>query len=159
MNRTQKSARDLYVDEIQFLLRLKEAIGLLNRIHDKLALVAIERLQPRNPKLRLVYTNAGAAGIDIRGFDSRKALRLVAEVKTTLTDPKGKIPVRRKTAIQKDLDRLRDAPGALVRYLVVLSPRTKEATERQLSTAARYPTVLIMNALDVELVDTNSGDE
>ncbi len=151
----------LYIDEIEFLLTLKQAIGRLNnRIHDKLALIAIEKLKPTFPMLTFHYANAGAAGIDIRGLDRNENLKLIAEVKTTLTSQAGSLRGPQKRAIERDLQRLSEVDGQLERYFVVLSRRTKEAIERQLDSTNRFPSVRILNALDdVDFVDAETEDE
>src|SRR5438105_3749043 len=88
-----KSLLDVYVDELQFLVALKQSVSILNnRIHDKLALVAIEKLKVLHPELpRYDYDGAGIGGIDIRGFRPDGSLALVGEVKTTHTSPTVKL--------------------------------------------------------------------
>lgn len=81
-----KSLIDIYSDELQFLITLKQSIGILNnRIHDKLALIAIEKLKKLHPDITFEYRGAGAGGIDILGFASNGIKKLITEVKTTHT--------------------------------------------------------------------------
>src|SRR5436190_3999277 len=100
------SLSDIYRDDIRFLIRLKEAVGILhNRIHDNLARTAIEHFREKYPEWQFTYTNAGAAGIDVKGNDSTAAIRLVAEVKTSLPDVKGRIRAPQTQNIRNDLQR------------------------------------------------------
>jgi hypothetical protein len=145
-----KALLDTYVDELQFLIALKQSVSILhNRIHDKLAYIAIEKLRPLHPKLHLDYAGAGIAGIDIRGYASDGSLRLIAEVKATHTTDTVKLRGPQKTQIQKDLQRLADERGDLIRYLVVISQQTKNAVEKQLKTAIRFPNIRVIDALGV----------
>src|SRR5467141_3331958 len=122
-----RALSDIYRDDLRFLLRLKEAVGILhNRIHDNLARTAIEHFREKYPDWHFTYTNAGAAGIDVKGSDDAAKIRLVAEVKTSLPDAKGRIRSPQTQHIQNDLKRLRDYPGDVVRFLVLLSPITVE---------------------------------
>lgn len=145
-----KSLLDTYVDELRFLISLKQSVSILNnRIHDKLAYIAIEKLRALHPELRLDYAGAGAAGIDIRGYASDDSLRLIAEVKATHTTETVKLRGPQKAYIQKDLQRLSDEPGDLIRYLVVISQQTKDAVEKQLKTAFCFPNIRVIDALGV----------
>ncbi|OGI15570.1 MAG: hypothetical protein A2Z52_02445 [Candidatus Moranbacteria bacterium RBG_19FT_COMBO_42_6] len=75
--------KEAYKKELRFLLNLKVAVSKLNnRMHDVLAVLAIEVLKKRFPEIKFNYTNAGAAGIDIEGRRNSKKF-LIAEVKTT----------------------------------------------------------------------------
>jgi hypothetical protein len=82
-----KSRIDIYTDELRFLIALKQSVGILNnRIHDKLASIAIEKLRGFHPDITdFQYGGAGAGGIDILGFAADGTKRLIAEVKTTHT--------------------------------------------------------------------------
>src|SRR6266496_1106621 len=43
---------DIYADELRFLIALKQSVGILNnRIHDKLSLIAIEKLRGFHPAI------------------------------------------------------------------------------------------------------------
>ncbi len=151
----------LYIDEVDFLLRLKQSIGSLNnRIHDKLALIAIEKLKLIFPKFIFHYTNAGAAGIDIKAYDDNDNLMLIAEVKTTLTSSKGNLRGPQKIAIKKDFQRLSNETGQMERYFVVLSRSTKEAIERQLDPSNCFQNVTILNVLDdLDFIETEKDFE
>lgn len=64
-----KSLVEVYTDELQFLITLKQSVGLLNnRIHDRLAAIAIEKLSRFHPEITFEYRGAGAGGIDIVGL-------------------------------------------------------------------------------------------
>ena len=94
-----------YIDELQFLITLKQSVSILhNRIHDKLAYVAIEKLSRQHPSLDLQYAGAAVAGIDIRGFASDGSLQLIAEVKATHTTDK----VRLREPQKKQMKRIYD---------------------------------------------------
>jgi hypothetical protein len=83
-SRKPTEIEEIHRTNLGFLLTLKGAVGILNNlIHDNLALMAIAQFTATHPKLTCVYTNAGAAGIDILGKDDAGVVRLVAEVKTT----------------------------------------------------------------------------
>ena len=149
-----RTLSEIYRDDLRFLLRLKEAVGILhNRIHDNLARTAIEHFKEKYPDWNFTYTNAGAAGIDVKGSDISATVKLVAEVKTSLPDAKGRIRAPQTGAIRNDLQRLRDYPGDVVRYLVLLSPVTVEAVRHQLDTDKDFPGVRLFNALDDDLRD------
>jgi len=149
-----RSLSEIYRDDLRFLLRLKEAVSILhNRIHDNLARTAIEHFKEKYPEWDFTYTNAGAAGIDIKGSDASATIKLIAEVKTSLPDAKGRIRSPQTGAIRNDLQRLRDFPGDVVRYLVLLSSITAEAVRHQLETDKDFPTVKLFNALDDDLRD------
>ena len=84
-SRKTDDVKEIHRTNLRFLLTLKGTVGILNNlIHDNLALMAIAQFKIAHPKLTCVYTNAGAAGIDILGKDRSGVVRLVAEVKTTL---------------------------------------------------------------------------
>lgn len=152
--------QDILRSHIKFLVELKKDIGRLhNTIHDNLALLAIEQFSNEYGHLHFQHANAGAAGIDIKGFDSQETIRLVAEVKGTLPDKNGRIRGPQTKHIEKDLQRLTDFQGDVERYLVVLARNTKEAVEDQLNTGEAYPSVRIWNALDENFVeDVGEGD-
>ncbi len=130
-----------------------------NRIHDNLALVAVEELKTKHPGLVFTYTNAGAAGIDITGVDDSGSLKVVAEVKTTLPDAKGRMRGPQTSNIRKDLDRLMKQTKPVSRYLVVLSPTTKTAIQRQLQTDTQFPTITIFNALNESYSEASTENE
>lgn len=152
--------QDIFRSHIRFLLQLKQAVGRLNNtIHDDLALLAIEQFKNEYECFHFQYANAGAAGIDIKGFDSEETIRLVAEVKTTLPDQNGRIRGPQTKSIRRDLQRLRDFEGDVERYLVVLARSTRGAVEDQLNTGEDYLSVKIWNALDENLIeDIGEGD-
>jgi hypothetical protein len=140
-----KSLIDIYTDELQFLIKLKESIGILNnRIHDKLALIAIEKLKLRHPKLRFEYHGAGAGGIDIQGFAKDGTRMLIAEVKTTHTSEAVGLRGPQKAAIERDLRRLSVEPGDLTRYLIVNSEHTKNVVEKRIKLQEEYPQVTVI---------------
>ena len=152
--------REIYRDDLTFLLKLKASVGRLhNRIHDNLALIAIEDLSELHRNVDFKYTTAGAAGIDITGVNKAGVTTVVAEVKTTLPDVKGTIRGPQKAAIKKDLDRLKAHSTASKRYLIVLSPTTKLAIQKQLKTASEYPAVTIFNALPEKYSESDQIDE
>src|SRR6266480_1193662 len=92
--------KEIHRTNLRFLLALKGAVGILNNlIHDNLALMAIAQFKLTHPKLTCIYTNAGAAGIDILGKDEPGVIRLIAEVKTTLPDRHGRIRGPQKAQI------------------------------------------------------------
>ena len=71
MSTMPRSLSDVYRDDLRFLFRLMEAVEILhNRIHNNLARTAIEHFKEKYPLWKFTYTNAGAAGIDIRGNDT-----------------------------------------------------------------------------------------
>jgi hypothetical protein len=149
-----RALSEIYRDDLRFLLRLEEAVSILhNRIHDNLARTAIEHFKEKYSDWDFIYTNAGAAGIDVKGTDTSATIKLVAEVKTTLPDAKGRIRGPQTGAIRNDLQRLRDFPGDVVRYLVLLSPITVEAVRHQLDTDRDFPGISLFNALDDDLRD------
>lgn len=151
---------EIYRNDLRFLLRLKEAVGILNnRIHDNLARIAIEHFNQKHAGINFTYKNAGASGIDIRGVDNNQRLRIVAEVKTTLPDANGRIRGPQTNNIKKDLERLRDQEGVDARYLVLLSSSTKMAVQRQLKTQIDFPMVEIFNALEENLIATETDEE
>jgi hypothetical protein len=154
----ESAVKEIHRTNLRFLLALKGAVGILNNlIHDNLALMAIAQFKATHPKLTCVYTNAGAAGIDILGRDAAGNIGLVAEVKTTLPDRHGRIRGPQKSQIKKDLDRLAAYEPDVHRYLVVLSSSTKRAIERQLTTATAYSKVAITNAFEEELVESDEA--
>jgi hypothetical protein len=143
-----KSLIDIYTDELQFLIALKQSIGILNnRIHDKLALIAIEKLKTLHPEITFEYRGAGAGGIDILGFAANGTKRLVAEVKTTHTSEAVGLRGPQKRAIERDLQRLTDEPGKFKRYLIVISKQTKNAVEKQIKPRERFPQVIVLDAI------------
>lgn len=143
-----KSMLDIFKDELEFLIDLKQSVSILNnRIHDKLALIAIERFRAMHPELEFRYEGAGVGGIDIRGVARDGSLRLVAEVKSTHTSEKVKLRGPQKRYIEADLKRLVAEPGELLRYLVVVSESTKAAIEQQIKAADTYPSVEIINVV------------
>ncbi|MFZ2654345.1 MAG: hypothetical protein WAX69_05475 [Victivallales bacterium] len=144
----EKSIVEIYRDDLRFLLRLKASVSILhNRLHDNLAVTAIEELKKKHPGTKFSYTKAGASGIDITGI-KRREIKVVAEVKTTLPDEKGRLRGPQTKTILKDLQRLSDHKHAESRYLIVLSPTTKRAIEKQLKTRTKFPMIKIFNALD-----------
>jgi hypothetical protein len=139
---------DIYADELRFLLKLKESVGILNnRIHDELALIAIEKLQKVHPKIKFEYRGAGAGGIDIEGFAKDRTKKIIAEVKTTHTSDTVGLRGPQKNAIERDLKRLSDAPGDFTRYLIVISAQTKNAVEKQIRPGEKYPNVTVIDAI------------
>ncbi len=155
-----KTLLETYTDELKFLISLKQSVGILNnRIHDKLAWIAVEKLRTLHPGIDFRYAGAGAGGIDIRGFGPDGSLRVVAEVKTTHTSEA--IPLRgpQKQAIERDLQRLADEPGAAVRYLVVISEQTKRAIDRQIKPQERFPGVTILDAVGMEFLPSSAAEE
>ena len=139
---------DIYTDELQFLITLKQSIGILNnRIHDKLALIAIEKLRALHPDITFEYHGAGAGGIDIVGRERNGARKLVAEVKTTHTSDAVGLRGPQQRAIERDLQRLADEPGDLKRYLIVISKQTKTAVEKQIKPQDRFPQVTVLDAI------------
>ena len=138
-----KSLIDIDADELRFLLKLKESVGILNnRIHDNLALIAMEKLRGLHPEINCQYRGAGAGGIDILGFAADGARKLIAEVKTTHTSDTVGLRGPQKNAIERDLKRLSDEPGDVTRYLIVISAQTKNAVESRLNLARNIPTSL-----------------
>lgn len=139
---------DIYADELRFLLKLKESVGILNnRIHDKLALIAIEKLQKIHPKIKFEYRGAGAGGIDIEGFARDRTKKIIAEVKTTHTSDTVGLRGPQKNAIERDLKRLSDEPGDFTRYLIVISAQTKNNVEKQIRPGVKYPNVTVIDAI------------
>lgn len=132
---------DIYADELRFLLKLKESVGILNnRIHDKLALIAIEKLRGFHPEINCEYRGAGAGDIDILGFAADGTKKLIAEVKTTHTSDTVGLRGPQKNAIERDLKRLSDEPGDFTLYLIVISAQTKNAVEKQIRPGEKYRT-------------------
>lgn len=143
-----KSLIDIYSDELRFLIGVKRAVGILNnRIHDKLALIAIEKLKKIHPDLDFAYGGAGIGGLDISGVSADGTRKLVAEVKTTHTSETVGLRGPQKKAIEKDFKRLTDEPGDIYRYLVVISEQTKCAVEKQIRPHERFPLVTIIDAI------------
>jgi hypothetical protein len=139
---------DVYTDELQFLITLKQSIGILNnRIHDKLALIAIEKLKALHRDITFEYRGAGAGGLDIIGRTANGTRKLVAEVKTTHTSDVVGLRGPQKRAIERDFQRLADEPGNLKRYLVVISSQTKSAIEKQIKPQDRFPQVTVLDAI------------
>jgi hypothetical protein len=143
-----KSLIDIYTDELRFLIALKQSVSILNnRIHDKLSLIAIEKLRGRHPDITFQYGGAGAGGIDILGFASDGTKKLIAEVKTTHTSDTVGLRGPQKRAIERDFQRLTDEPGEFKRYLVVISEQTKNAVEKQIKPNERFPLVTVIDAI------------
>ena|SRR5438270_11370543 len=158
-SRKTDDVKEIHRTNLRFLLTrkgtVKGTVGILNNlIHDNLPLMAIAQFKIAHPKLTCVYTNAGAAGIDILGKDRSGVVRLAAEVKTTLPDRHGRMMGPQKAHIKKDLDRLDNYEGEVLRYLVVISSSTKHAIQKQLKTDATYANVNIINAFEEELVES-----
>ena len=146
-----KSLIETYTDELKFLLALKQAVGILNnRIHDKLSWIAIEKLHIIHPELDLRYGGAGVGGIDIQGFGPDGTRRLIAEVKSTHTSETVALRGPQKAAIERDLQRLAEEPGDLIRYLIVISEQTKNAIERQIRPHERFPGIEVLDAIGLE---------
>jgi hypothetical protein len=111
-----KSLIDIYTDELRFLIALKQSVTILNnRIHDKLSLIAIEKLRVGHPDIIFKYGGAGAGGIDIVGFAPDGTKKVIAEVKTTHTSDTVGLRGPQKRAIERDLQRLTNEPGELIR--------------------------------------------
>ncbi len=143
-----RSLIDIYTDELRFLIDLKQSVGILNnRIHDKLSLIAIEKLRGLHPGVTFKYGGAGVGGIDIVGLGPDGSHVVVAEVKTTHTS--DIVPLRgpQKRAIERDLQRLADVPGDVTRYMVVISQQTKDAVDQQIRPSERFPSVAIIDAI------------
>lgn len=160
--KSPKIVTETHRTNLSFLLKLKEATGILNNlIHDNLALMAIARFKTVYPRLTCTYINAGASGHDILGKDDSGSIILIAEVKTTLPDIKGSIKGGQLTAIKKDLKRLAHnrEPAVQHRYLVLLSKSTEDAVQKQLRAATQYPSVTIINAFREELHEVMKGDD
>lgn len=153
-----KSLIDIYTDELRFLIALKQSVGILNnRIHDKLSLIAIEKLRGFHPEITF---KAGAGGIDILGFTADGTKKLIAEVKTTHTSETVGLRAPQKRAIERDLQRLTDEPGDFKRYLIVISEQTKNAVEKQIRPRERFPDVTVIDAIGlVELVRPEAIEE
>lgn len=151
---------DIYADELRFLLKLKESVGILNnRIHDKLALIAIEKLRGFHPEINCEYRGAGAGGIDILGFAADGTKKLIAEVKTTHTSDRVGLRGPQKNAIERDLKRLSDEPGDFTRYLIVISAQTKNAVEKQIRPGEKYPNVTVIDAIGLVQSPPDAADE
>lgn len=139
---------DIYSDELRFLIKLKESVGILNnRIHDKLALIAMEKLRGFHPETRFEYRGAGAGGIDILGFAADGTKQIIAEVKTTHTSETVGLRGPQKLAIERDLERLTNEPGVFKRYLIVISEQTKNAIEKQIRPGEKFPNVTVIDAI------------
>jgi hypothetical protein len=156
-----KSLIDIYSDELRFLIALKQSVGILNnRIHDKLALIAMEKLRGLHPDITFEYHGAGAGGIDILGFAIDRTKKIIAEVKTTQKSETVGLRGPQKRAIEHDLKRLTDEPGDVKRYLIVISEQTKNAVQKQIKPAERFPHVTVIDAIGlVELVRPDETDE
>lgn len=156
-----KSLIDIYSDELRFLIALKQSVGILNnRIHDKLSLIAIEKLRAFHPEITFQYGGAGAGGIDILGFAPDGTKKLIAEVKTTHTSETVGLRGPQKRAIERDFQRLTDELGDIKRYLVVISKQTKNAIEKQIRPHERFPLVTVLDAIGlVELVRPEVTEE
>ena len=140
----KKSILELSKDQIRFLLNLKMSMTKLNnRIHDTLALIAIEQFRQKYPQLNFEYKNAGTKGIDIKAFDPSdlEHPRLIAEVKTTTISPKKSLQGAQKEKIEADFERLTQFPGSPDRFLIVLEAKTKDQIIKQIKTAERFSMV------------------
>jgi hypothetical protein len=154
-----RNLREVYLKDIRFLIGLKKSVGMLNnRIHDNLALVAIDHFEQKYPDWFFYYTNAGASGIDVVGKNKEGAVTLVAEVKTTLTDHKGYLRGPQQKSLKKDLERLSAYTGNVERYLVLLSKATKDAVEKQFRASDIFPTVSLFNALNESVTEENEEE-
>lgn len=156
-----RSLIDIYTDELRFLIDLKQSVGILNnRIHDKLSLIAIEKLRVLHPEIVFKYGGAGAGGIDIVGFGPDGTRSVIAEVKTTHTSDAVGLRGPQNNAIEKDLKRLAAEPGTLTRYLIVISEQTKRAVDKQIKPQTRYPSVTVIDAIGlVEKSPIAAADE
>lgn len=155
-----RSLREVYLKDIRFLIGLKKSVGMLNnRIHDNLALIAIDHFEAQHPKWQFRYVNAGVAGIDVLGKNERGEVRLIAEVKTTLPDHKGYLRGPQQKSLRKDLERLAAYPGDVERYLIVLSKTTRDAVEKQFQTSKTFPAVSIFNALSESVTEDEDEPE
>jgi hypothetical protein len=158
-----KSFIDIYSDELRFLIALKQSVGILNnRIHDKLAFIAMENLRGFHPEITEItfeYRGAGAGGIDILGFAADGTKRVIAEVKTTHTSDTVGLRGPQKRAIERDLQRLTDEPGEFKRYLIVISEQTKNAVEKQIKPRQKYPHVTVIDAIGLILSLPEPVDE
>jgi hypothetical protein len=156
--RSAKKLRDIHRSNLQFLLDLKGATGILhNLIHDNLALMAVAQFKTRHPELTCVYTNAGHSGIDIKGWTKDRKIGLVAEVKTTLPNAEGDLMGPQLKQIKKDLDRLKKWNSDL-RYLVLLAASTESAVRSQLKIASNYKGIEIINAFHQKLTQPEEVD-
>ena len=143
-----KSLIEIYTDELRFLIDLKQSVGIINnRIHDKLAWIAIEKLRVLHPDVSCEYHGAGAGGIDIVGIGKDGSKKLIAEVKTTHTSATVGLRGPQKNAIERDLDRLTKVEGDLKRYLIVISEYTKKAIEKQIKPHEKFPLVEVIDAI------------
>jgi len=156
-----KSLVEIYSDELRFLIGVKRAVSILNnRIHDKLALIAIEKLKVIHPELKFEYGGAGICGLDISGIATDGTRKLVAEVKTTHTSETVGLRGPQKLAIERDFQRLTDEPGDIKRYLVVISEQTKYAVEKQIKPHERFPLVTVIDAIGlVQPIQTDASDD
>jgi hypothetical protein len=146
-----KELQDIHRSNLGFLLDLKGATGILhNLIHDNLALMAIARFATSHSDLKCIYTNAGHAGFDIKGWRGR-VLALVAEVKTTLPNADGELMGPQLKQIRKDLERLRKSK-AQYRYLVLLAASTDRAVRNQLPMEKQYKGIKLLDAFQQQLV-------
>jgi hypothetical protein len=156
-----KSLIEIYSDELRFLIALKQSVSILNnRIHDKLAFIAMEKLRGFHPEITFEYRGAGAGAIDILGFAKDGNKKIVAEVKTTHTSETVGLRGPQKRAIESDLKRLSDEPGDVKRYLIVISEQTKNAVEKQIRPGENFPHVTVIDAIGlVELVQPEQTAE
>lgn len=156
-----KSLIEIYADELRFLIDLKQSVGIVNnRIHDKLALIAIEKLRVLHPDIACEYHGAGAGGIDIVGIGKDGSKKLIAEVKTTHTSATVGLRGPQKNAIARDLERLTKVPGDIKRYLIVISEHTKNAIEKQIKPHENFPLVKVIDAIGlVDLPAPRETDE
>ena len=156
-----RSLIDIYTDELRFLIDLKQSVGILtNRIHDKLSLIALEKLRGLHPEITFKYGGAGAGGIDIVGYATDGSKAVVAEVKTTHTSETVGLRGPQKLAIERDLTRLADVPGNVTRYLIVNSEQTKPAVDKQRQPQTRFPSVTVIDAIGlVEKPSVDGSDD
>jgi len=150
-----KKIEEIYLNQINFLIKLKMSVSAINnQLHDNLALFAVEKLQTQFSDLTIKYVNAGTSGYDIKGFNNKNEIELICEVKTTLPNSKNKLEGQQKKAIEKDLERLEQAPNIKHKFLVLLSSSTKEAIEKQVK-LNDFPNVQLINALQEEFYEND----
>ena len=159
-NSMSRNLLEVYLADIRFLIGLKKSTGRLNnRIHDNLALIAIDHFKQKFPNWEFHYANAGAAGIDIIGKDKDELVVFVGEVKTTLPDKKGNLRGPQQKGLQRDLERLSSYSGNVERCLILLSRATKEAVEKQLHSSENFSTVTLFNALNESVTEEEDEGE
>jgi len=137
----------ILADDIAFLVGMKRCAGSLNnRLHDKLARLAIINLQEKFPTIEFNYENAGVGGIDITG-KANEELVFVGEIKTTITNQAGSLMGAQLKSIKKDLERLMEV-DVKNRYLILISKATKRAVIKQLKTHTAFPKITIYTCVD-----------